>query len=268
MVNHIRKLWAHPQYRKYIFKIINGIIKNESMSNMDKIIKRSSDTEFYAYYHQKFKEQQEYKDYDKNKMAEQKRSYENKVNRLDSIVPLKNKKILDIGTEDCYFIDLLNEKSGVNVTVGLNIGSIGSYRGEKDCITLYDGINIPFPDSTFDVVTILMTIHHMDKPEGTLKEVFRVLKKGGKLIIYEHDFSDDKTNMTIDFIHFYYELIYNSTFNSPYYADYIIQRNTKRKLDNILTEIGFINESDKLPAPLKDPSGRMRIYYGLYKTKD
>ena len=263
MAGHIRKLWAHPQYRKYIFKIISNIIKNESMGDMDKIIKRSSDAEFYAYYHQKFREQPEYKDYDKNKMTEQKKLYALKVTTLDSIIPLKGKRILDIGTEDCYFIDLLNEKSNVIVD-GLNIGSIGSYRGEKNCITLYDGINIPFSDSTFDVITILMTIHHMDKPEETLKEVHRVLKKGGMLIFYEHDFLDDKTNMVIDFIHFYYELIYNSIFNSPYYADYVIRRNTKRKLNNILTNVGFINESDKLQASLRDPSGNMRMYYGMY----
>ncbi len=110
-----------------------------------------------------------------------------------------------------------------------------------------------------------MTIHHMDKPEKTLKEVYRVLKKGGKLIIYEHDFSDDETNMVIDFIHFFYELIYNTIFNSPYYSDYMVQRNTKRELNNILTKIGFTDESDKLPAPIKEPSGRMRMYYGVYR---
>ena len=50
--------------------------------------------------------------------------------------------------------------------------------------------DIPFSDSSFDAVSIVQVLHHLDKPfEGfpnakkTIAEVFRVLKPGGALLI-------------------------------------------------------------------------------------
>ncbi len=44
---------------------------------------------------------------------------------------------------------------------------------------------LPWPDRTFDVVTMTATIHHFPDPERVVWEVSRVLKPGGRLIIAE-----------------------------------------------------------------------------------
>lgn len=45
--------------------------------------------------------------------------------------------------------------------------------------------NIPFPSSFFDIVLAVMTFHHLESLEKSLKEIARVLKNNGKLIIVD-----------------------------------------------------------------------------------
>lgn len=46
---------------------------------------------------------------------------------------------------------------------------------------LLDGL--PFPDATFDVVVSLANIEHLENPEEVVKEIARVLKRGGVLLL-------------------------------------------------------------------------------------
>jgi SAM-dependent methyltransferase len=43
---------------------------------------------------------------------------------------------------------------------------------------------LPFEDESFDVVTALDVVEHLDDDVAGLKEMFRVLKKGGKTLIF------------------------------------------------------------------------------------
>ena len=44
---------------------------------------------------------------------------------------------------------------------------------------------LPFDDEQFDTILLMDVIHHLDNINQNLKEIYRVLKKGGKLIVYE-----------------------------------------------------------------------------------
>lgn len=48
-----------------------------------------------------------------------------------------------------------------------------------------DADQLPCPDATFDLVTCQCSIHHMPKPELALKEMIRVLKPEGRLVIID-----------------------------------------------------------------------------------
>ena len=47
-----------------------------------------------------------------------------------------------------------------------------------------DVTTLPFPDDTFDLVTSNMVFEHLGDPENQLKEISRVLVRGGKLIFH------------------------------------------------------------------------------------
>jgi SAM-dependent methyltransferase len=59
----------------------------------------------------------------------------------------------------------------------------------NDQLTDYEAKNLnkdptlPYPDNSFDVVTCVVSIDYLNKPIEVLKEVRRVLKRGGKVII-------------------------------------------------------------------------------------
>ena len=54
---------------------------------------------------------------------------------------------------------------------------------------LYGGVNIPFDDSSFEVVFIAAVLHHIDFSLHPIiiKEIYRVLKPGGRLYLFEHN---------------------------------------------------------------------------------
>jgi demethylmenaquinone methyltransferase/2-methoxy-6-polyprenyl-1,4-benzoquinol methylase len=48
-----------------------------------------------------------------------------------------------------------------------------------------DVMQLPFPDESFDIVTISFGIRNVSDAEGGLKELLRVLKPGGRLMVLE-----------------------------------------------------------------------------------
>jgi SAM-dependent methyltransferase len=46
-----------------------------------------------------------------------------------------------------------------------------------------DAVDLPFPDGTFDVATALDVIEHLDDDYAALKEMWRVMKPGGLLVV-------------------------------------------------------------------------------------
>jgi len=58
---------------------------------------------------------------------------------------------------------------------------------------------LPFADKSFDVVLMGEALHHFKDIDEALKETVRVLKKGGKLFIYDFDVGTFKGNSIYKF---------------------------------------------------------------------
>lgn len=235
--NIIKKICENQNIKHIVLKRLRLILK-DNVSDFDYVLNNTTDLEFYAYYHNKYKTLPVYSYFEKNKHINQKRMYDRKFNFIKSIIDIKNKKMLDIGTEDCYYTKLFEQygskMSAINIQMTLN------YVGNKNCIQLYNGFAIPHNDNTFDVVLIQMVLHHViDHYNDLLKDVYRVLKKGGVFIIEDHDFSNEYVNNLIDVYHLFYELIESKDFNTDYYANYKVRRFTKNELIQELKNIGF-----------------------------
>ena len=53
-----------------------------------------------------------------------------------------------------------------------------------DCVEA-DGLNLPFPEASFDAVTVAFGVRNLSDMDRGLREMLRVLKPGGKLVVLE-----------------------------------------------------------------------------------
>ena len=113
---------------------------------------------------------------------------------LIETTPLKNNaKILDIagGTADIS-IEFLKKNKGFKIFhTDINLAMLK--EGKKKLINkgkiipsvLCDAEALPFPNNYFDCVTIAFGLRNMTNKESALKEIYRVLCPGGKLVVLE-----------------------------------------------------------------------------------
>ena len=71
------------------------------------------------------------------------------------------------------------------------------YNSDNIKTQLIEGNKLPFNNDYFDKVLLFDVIHHLEEPEIALREIYRVLKKNGKIIIYE----PNKLNPLIALMH-------------------------------------------------------------------
>lgn len=90
-----------------------------------------------------------------------------------------NKKILDIGCGAKPYKDLFQKDD----YLGIDIKRDAHNDSEKAVDKFYDGQNIPYNDSSFDIVISTQVFEHVEYPEKLFKEIYRVLKRGGILFL-------------------------------------------------------------------------------------
>lgn len=72
-----------------------------------------------------------------------------------------------------------------------------------------DNSNIPLPNEKADFITCLMVLHHISEPINQIREFSRIIKKGGILIIREHDIDSDtdkEAHKFLDILHGLYSI--------------------------------------------------------------
>ncbi|MEK6480043.1 class I SAM-dependent methyltransferase [Catalinimonas sp. 4WD22] len=106
-------------------------------------------------------------------------------------------RLLELGHGNCAHLnEILKQAENVRY-YGLEISAAMKEEAEKinaesvarDCAVyhLYDGNTIPFEDESFENIMTVNTIYFWEQAVALLKEIYRVLKKGGKVCItYAH----------------------------------------------------------------------------------
>jgi len=110
----------------------------------------------------------------------------------------KNKKVLDAGCGQGVTSLYLAQKYHCKITgisiipFEIKIARANANSQKKLNYKLMDYNNLEFPDNHFDCIYTTESAVHSYDIEKTLKEFFRVLKPGGKLVMSEYTLAQDK----------------------------------------------------------------------------
>src|SRR5690606_37327284 len=86
---------------------------------------------------------------------------------------------LDVGCGRMPYRDLILSESQVSRYVGLDIDTALHYDSKIRPDVYWNGVTMPFPDSSFDSAMATEVLEHCSDPTIILGEVYRVLKPGG-----------------------------------------------------------------------------------------
>lgn len=119
---------------------------------------------------------------------------EQRVKMLQAYEKDEPLKVLDIGCGDGVSEIFMQKYFGKWVVEGIDVSKESIAVAQKLPLhnagfAVYNGINIPFDDNSFDIVFVAGVLHHVefDLHNVMITEMKRVLKPGGRLLIYEHN---------------------------------------------------------------------------------
>lgn len=121
----------------------------------------------------------------------------NKMDEIKDILDLcGNEVIVDMGggtgklakylSENCHIIYVLDESEGMLSNVNEN---------EKVVTMVGDALDTSFDSNSIDIVIVSDMLHHIKHQEKLIKEICRILKKDGKILIMEFEKKHIKIQM-------------------------------------------------------------------------
>jgi ubiquinone/menaquinone biosynthesis C-methylase UbiE len=113
---------------------------------------------------------------------------------LGSLVP-GDRRVLDVGCGTGQFAYQVRRIHPVAEVVGLDLSAGMLARGRERCqeplarvrLVRGDSQRLPFRDDSFDVVTCAHSFHHYPDQARVVREMHRVLRPGGRLMILDGD---------------------------------------------------------------------------------
>ena len=122
-------------------------------------------------------------------------------------------------------------------------------EGVADNVTFVqaDAEKLPFPDNTFDCITIAFGLRNVTHKEEAIASMFRVLKPGGRLLVLEFSkpvnplLSKVYDAYSFSFLPFMGKLIAKDSESYRYLAESIRMHPDQETLKNMLVAVGFVD---------------------------
>lgn len=110
----------------------------------------------------------------------------NKMNTWRFVKGQINRKwdILDIGCRDGMWLDILKSNNYKKLQ-GMDVSekALDMARKKGHNVLNGDAHELPFPDESFNFVSIIHTLEHCPDVEKVMREIYRVLKPNGRILV-------------------------------------------------------------------------------------
>lgn len=242
-------------YRQYLIKLLgkftNKMEKNQIKQIYHMIRRNYPDTEIMDYI-QKNKPIKQFESKTMNSKKRAVRIVDQWYNFLN-FVKKSHPNILPNGSESNY-LDVGCNNGLITVNFGEKMGlkNDNIYGIDIEMFTVqkiipvsgfnfqyYDGINIPYHNDFFDIITCSMVLHHVESLESLVKEIYRVLKNKGIFLIKEHDAYSIYIKWLIYIEHALYDILEYSINYQTFIENYYQHTMSKIELESILSKMGF-----------------------------
>ncbi len=130
---------------------------------------------------------------------------------FDLLKQIDGGRVLDAATGSGGFVHFLREHlksyhsiTGIDSNLKLEAAFRESFK-EEGRVQFQAGnvMRLEFADASFDTAAIANSLHHLDDPLGALRELLRVLRPGGNLIVLEM-YRDGQTETQMTHVHLHH----------------------------------------------------------------
>lgn len=121
----------------------------------------------------------------------------NKMDEIKDALELKGDEVVvDIGGGTGRLAECLSQSCRMVYILDESEGMLSRVKGNEKVVTVKgDALKAPFDCSSFDVVVMSDVLHHIGNQSALIEEVFRMLKRDGKLLIMDFEKKHVKTRL-------------------------------------------------------------------------
>lgn len=103
----------------------------------------------------------------------------------EALILQPGERVLDLAAGTAVSAVELARSGATVVACDFSLGMLGEGRGRGVPLVAGDALALPFPDAVFDAVTIAFGLRNVADPAQALRELARVTRSGGRLVVCE-----------------------------------------------------------------------------------
>lgn len=109
---------------------------------------------------------------------------ERRLNLMRKFVPIEGKTVLDVGCGIGTYVKRFQDFSDDVYGIDVDVPRVEMGAEFASGLAVAVGEHLPFRDASVDVVMLNEVIEHVTDDRDTMREVYRILRPGGSVVIY------------------------------------------------------------------------------------